>query len=276
MPEGTQDSPRIEARDQRSKPWLWIHHDILSYLVVIGAKAFVVYCILAKYANNASQQSWPSQATLSKETGLSTQLLLKNLRILEKYRLIATTQNRENGRFTNNIYRLIDVVPHNKNTVSGFSTNGETTNGNPANGQSQQELDLRRELDLRKQLEEKDSLSPNGERLRRAGKTPPAPPTTPWPEQDAPFALWLQTQTILTAVTIPTQYDWWCALSWIVNGIPAQDWVAKQFAKMQLWFEENPRRRPTPRGTSRFIRAWLERSYEEERRYGTQRTTARA
>lgn len=88
---------------------------------------------------------------------------------------------------------------------------------------------------------------------------------TEWPLDDKPLYDWLCQQDLLTSIVIPLDHAWWATLSWVI-GWPEQEWVAKQFAKMQLWLRENPKRKPTPRGTSRFIRSWLETSYEKERR----------
>lgn len=58
--------------------------------------------------------------------------------------------------------------------------------------------------------------------------------------------------------------EWWNDLSYTCNN-PSNIWLTQQFAKMHAWFKENPGRRPTT-GWKRFIRYWLEKAYEYERR----------
>lgn len=106
--------------------------------------------------------------------------------------------------------------------------------------------------------------------------TPPVqktPTKTPqlWPEEDQAFAEWVTTQSLLTVITPPIDYDWWCDMSYVINGLPDIPWLERQYAKMQMWLRDNPRRKPTPKGTSRFVRNWLERTYNDERRQATTR-----
>ena len=111
--------------------------------------------------------------------------------------------------------------------------------------------------------------------VRRKQEAPPSRAVTqndPWPESQR-FREWLASQDLLTIIRPPLNYEWWCRLSSIIKGLPDEAWFAKEFAKIQLWLEENPKRCPTPRGVSRFIRGWLERAYEKERRYGTAKAT---
>lgn len=60
-------------------------------------------------------------------------------------------------------------------------------------------------------------------------------------------------------------HDWWNVVSMAVNGI-SEEWLNTEFAKMKAWMIEKPTRVPTKRGIKRFVRGWLERAYERERR----------
>ncbi len=64
--------------------------------------------------------------------------------------------------------------------------------------------------------------------------------------------------------------DWWNDLSYTCNN-PTNEWLTRQFAKMEGWLKENPKKRPTTRWKT-FVRGWLERAYERERKdYASQK-----
>ena len=58
--------------------------------------------------------------------------------------------------------------------------------------------------------------------------------------------------------------DWWNDLSYTCNS-PTLDWMTREFARIQAWLTENPRKRPTTRWKT-FLRGWLERAYERQRK----------
>jgi len=64
--------------------------------------------------------------------------------------------------------------------------------------------------------------------------------------------------------------DWWNDLSYTCNN-PTNQWLEREFAKMHAWLRENPTKRPATRWKT-FVRGWLERSYEKERKsYASQK-----
>ena len=79
---------------------------------------------------------------------------------------------------------------------------------------------------------------------------------------------WPGLKELLEEFGLPLEYlndnDWWNDLSYTCSN-PSNPWLAQQFARMHAWFKENPTRRPTT-GWKRFVRYWLERAYEYERR----------
>lgn len=79
---------------------------------------------------------------------------------------------------------------------------------------------------------------------------------------------WPGLQELLEEFSFPLEYlndnEWWNDLSYTCNN-PSNIWLTQQFAKMHAWFKENPGRRPTT-GWKRFVRYWLEKAYEYERR----------
>ena len=62
--------------------------------------------------------------------------------------------------------------------------------------------------------------------------------------------------------------DWWVDVFDAVNGFDLA-FLKKEFAVMSAWLQEHPRRRPLPNSKSvkTFVRGWLTRSKEKERRY---------
>lgn len=63
-------------------------------------------------------------------------------------------------------------------------------------------------------------------------------------------------------------FSWWFDVSKSINGLPNTDYLTRQFSRMSAWLAENPKRRPAGKSasTKRFVRGWLERDYEKERR----------
>jgi len=58
---------------------------------------------------------------------------------------------------------------------------------------------------------------------------------------------------------------WWENVAESINGLTTE-FLNREFARIGAWFSENPGRLPTERGLRRFIRGWLDKAYEEERR----------
>lgn len=88
-----------------------------------------------------------------------------------------------------------------------------------------------------------------------------------WAAED----LWLQNfleheQTAFNGVHLPTllDNDWWNAVADATNGID-QPFLSAEFAKMRAWMIEKPNRVPTPNGTKKFVRGWLERAADRAR-----------
>lgn len=90
-------------------------------------------------------------------------------------------------------------------------------------------------------------------------KTPP----TPIREED-----WPGLRQMLLDFKLPLapldDNDWWNSISYTCNS-PEPDWLQVEFARMEAWLKENPRKTPTTRWKT-FVRGWLERAYEAERK----------
>jgi len=88
-----------------------------------------------------------------------------------------------------------------------------------------------------------------------------------WPEQELWLKDFLEKQNYLNG-DYKSQllvYEWWDQVSVAVNGID-EALLEREFAKMAAWISENPNRKPTAKGIRKFVRGWLERAYEKERK----------
>lgn len=88
----------------------------------------------------------------------------------------------------------------------------------------------------------------------------------PWPEED----LWLKAlidkqQFLNNSNGSLHDFEWWENLSVALSGIE-QPFMERELAKMSNWLKENPTRRPTAKGTRRFVRTWLEKAKEQGNR----------
>ena len=88
----------------------------------------------------------------------------------------------------------------------------------------------------------------------------------PWPSED----LWLknliaQQPFFSHALEQLSDFGWWEDVSTAINGIDPR-FIEPEFAKISAWLRENPGRKPTAKGCRRFVRTWLERARENQRR----------
>lgn len=89
-----------------------------------------------------------------------------------------------------------------------------------------------------------------------------------WPEDGKWLQTFLQEQQLVPeARDYLMDYPWWDTLSIVVNGLDRPS-LEREFGKMRLWLDANPRRRPLnkPRSWKQFFRSWLERAEEQARR----------
>ena len=79
---------------------------------------------------------------------------------------------------------------------------------------------------------------------------------------------WPGLRTLLTNFGLPVEVLddnlWWNSLSYTCNVLESV-WLEREFARMEAWLNENPKKRPATRWKT-FIRGWLERAYEKERK----------
>ena len=86
-----------------------------------------------------------------------------------------------------------------------------------------------------------------------------------WPPDDEWLLRFLKSQPFLEhAIDYLDDYSWWEDVAKAVGGLEPE-FVEPEFAKMSAWYKENNQRRPTAKGTRRFIRHWLEKAKSQRR-----------
>ncbi len=94
--------------------------------------------------------------------------------------------------------------------------------------------------------------------------------TDSWPLEDQWLETLIRGQRSLALseleLTALLDHKWWDLVAESLDGID-EPFMRKQLATMALWLQENPRKRPRPgRGWKKFMRGWLERAQERERK----------
>lgn len=91
-------------------------------------------------------------------------------------------------------------------------------------------------------------------------------PPAPWPAEDLWLKKLVSEQPFFNhAITQLSDFAWWEDVATSINGIDPQ-FIGPEFAKMSAWLRENPGRKPTAKGARRFVRSWLERARDHQRR----------
>lgn len=274
----------------------------------IGVYGIAVYVLLVRHAKN--HKAFPSWSRMVERLGISRKTVQRTLTDLENTGLIKIKKRRSaHGDSDTSLYTIQDlshlrtpsdttevVTPGNHVVDVGNHVVDQENQG--GDSRKPQVVDVgnhgggRRELEgislKESQLKGEENASatvvelstPCGDSdTARKDDVPPKgktkKPATPWPadEEDAEAAalsVWLANQQVLTVIIPPLDFDWWCDMSYVLNGLPSLDWLEQKYAKMQMWLKENPRKKPsTPKGVSRFVRGWLERDFDRERRQRT-------
>lgn len=70
--------------------------------------------------------------------------------------------------------------------------------------------------------------------------------------------------------------EWWIDVSQPLAGVFGKQWLEIEFSKVSAYLRENPMKKPaSASGWKRFIRSWLHRSYEYNRRYNVYAKTSK-
>lgn len=96
--------PNIEIRDLRQQDWIWTHKAVLFHGGIDG-NSFKVYCGLAAYANNQTQEAFPSINTLAEKLNMARSTVMIAIGKLEKNGIIRV--DRDKGE--HNVYCLLSL-----------------------------------------------------------------------------------------------------------------------------------------------------------------------
>lgn len=88
-----------------------------------------------------------------------------------------------------------------------------------------------------------------------------------WPDDSLWLKDFLETQRYVTTPNGTLMNPvWWNSVSETCGGL-VREWLETEFARISAWLVENPSRSPaSPKGWKRFIRHWLEKAHDMERR----------
>lgn len=94
----------IEVRDLRQQDWIWTSKQILFHKDING-NTYKVYCGLASYANNDTQQAYPSVNTLSSKLHIARNTVMRAITVLESCGFIHIDKTKGE----HNVYSLLEV-----------------------------------------------------------------------------------------------------------------------------------------------------------------------
>lgn len=94
----------IEVRDLRQQDWVWVAKSLLFHPDV-DEKMFKVYNGLAAYADNVTQQAFPSILTLNKKLHMGRNTVIRALQKLEDFSFISV----ERVQGGHNTYSLLSI-----------------------------------------------------------------------------------------------------------------------------------------------------------------------
>lgn len=99
----------FKVRDLRKKDQFKIDDVYLNgYARICGANATLVYLSLCRHAEFESQKAFPSQSKIGFELGISVASVKRGIKTLAEYNIVKIEKEKMGGKFSNNIYYLID------------------------------------------------------------------------------------------------------------------------------------------------------------------------
>lgn len=153
----------MEIRDNRDKEWFWLDNQYLNgYAKHLGMSCTVVYLSLCRFANNSTQQCFPSMETIAEQNGVHRATVIRALKKLEEWGIIKIERSKkDDGTQANNVYTLLSkkgwkdkpssTVQHGENRVAPSSNkcksrvaqcNNNNTNINYTNNSNAEALQV--------------------------------------------------------------------------------------------------------------------------------------
>ena len=121
---GDQLKPALE--DARRHQFIMVDYPVIDALPAIGRAAFVVYCVLVRFANK-QKICWPTYEQLQEKSGYGFDTVRDALSVLAKWGFISRKQMIKHGRYGANKYTLLDLSAWTKPEPQGENTdNGKT------------------------------------------------------------------------------------------------------------------------------------------------------
>lgn len=116
------DAP-FEIRDIRNGEWYWVQKEVLSSSK-LNASDKLVYSALAYYANNKTQQCYPSYTRICELIKLSRPTVIKGIQNLIKHNFIS--RKKREGKV--NYYEMIKVTSQNSLPVKNSTSTSKKEN----------------------------------------------------------------------------------------------------------------------------------------------------
>jgi len=114
----------FKIRDLRKKDQFKIDDKYLNgYARICGPNATLVYLSLCRHAEFNSQKAFPSQNKIGYELRISIASVKRGIKSLLEYNIIRIEKEKMGGKFTNNVYYLVDKSEWNlKDTIAPKDT----------------------------------------------------------------------------------------------------------------------------------------------------------
>jgi predicted transcriptional regulator len=125
-----------QVRSLRNQGWAWFDYAVLDeYGPTIKAEGIAVYMVLARHADNNTQQSFPAVATIAEKINMSERQVKRILKRLADEGLITiTAQHDPAGRQLSNLYTLQPVL---KMSYRGDTQSPSGVTTSPGGGDTQ-------------------------------------------------------------------------------------------------------------------------------------------
>jgi len=106
------EQDNIQIRDQRKSGWFWVDTRLVKRDgKVLGVDALAVYCVLASYANNDTQEAFPGIRTIAKMLSISATTVREAIDALKinGWITVSARKSEDGKQHLSHVYTLIDA-----------------------------------------------------------------------------------------------------------------------------------------------------------------------